>query len=193
MNNLWENVFKKDNKSRTIQKALSDNILFRTLNKSELKHIEQIIHERHYRAGEAIFNQGDVGVGMYIILKGSVDISVLDLDPSKDGTAREVFVTRLEKDDFFGELSLVEDNGSRSATARAAEETALLGFFKPDLLELLERQPAVGVKVVFRLAEVLGQRLKDTTEKITRLKTELKHIQTIEERSKSNESKSIST
>ncbi len=189
MNILWENVFKKNNKSRTIQKALSDNILFRNLTKSELVFVEQIIHERHYRAGEAIFNQGDVGVGMYIILKGSVDIAVVDVDLSRPEHHKEVFVTRLEKDDFFGELSLVEENGIRSATARSAEETVLIGFFKPDLLELLEKNPNTGVKVVFRLAEVLGQRLKDTTEKITRLKSELRLIQGLEERNKANEGK----
>ena len=141
MNFLWENVFKRDNKSRTIQKALSDNILFRNLTKSETKFIEQIIHERHYRTGEVVFNQGDVGVGMYIILKGSVDISVIDVNPVPPHDTREVFVTRLEKDDFFGELSLVEENGVRSASARSAEDSVLLGFFKPDLIELLERNP----------------------------------------------------
>ena len=42
------------------------------------------------------------------------------------------------------------------------------------------------MKVVFRLAEVLGQRLKDTTDKITKLKTELRLIQGLEEKAKSN-------
>ncbi len=189
---LWENVFKKDNSAQTIQKALANNILFRNLTKSELNFIKQIIHLRQYRAGEAVFSQGDVGVGMYIILKGSVDIAVIDVDVSRVDSAesqKEVFVTRLEKDDFFGELSLVEETGFRSATARAAEECLLLGFFKPDLMELLDRSPSTGVKVVFRLAEVLGQRLKDTTEKITRLKSELKLIQGLEERNKSHEGK----
>ena len=188
MNILWENVFKRDNKSRTIQKALADNILFRKLSTTELRLVEQIIHERHYRPGETVFSQGDVGVGMYIILKGGVDISVIDVDMTRSDQGREVQVTRLEKDDFFGELSLVEDNGSRSATARAAEDTTLLGFFKPDLMAIIERNPSTGVKIVFRLAEVLGQRLKDTTEKITRMKTELRKIQGLEERARGNES-----
>lgn len=186
---LWQNVFKKDNKSRSIQKALSDNILFRNLTIKELELIEKMIHVRSYRAGEAVFCQGDISVGMYIILKGIVDIAVVDLDVNQPEQQKEVFVTRLEKDDFFGELSLVEESGLRSATARATEETTLLGFFKPDLLELLERNPDTGVKVVFRLAEVLGQRLKDTTEKITRLKSELRLIQGLEERNKGHAGK----
>ena len=74
----------------------------------------------------------------------------------------------------------------RSASAKSAEDSVLLGFFKRDLIELLERNPATGVKVVFRLAEVLGQRLKDTTDKITKLKTELRLIQGLEEKVKSN-------
>jgi CRP-like cAMP-binding protein len=70
----------------------------------------------------------------------------------------------------------VEDAGRRSATSVASEDTVLIGFFKPDLLEILERSPGTGVKVVFRLAEVLGRRLKETTEKISQLKKEIRLI-----------------
>ncbi|NJM10327.1 MAG: hypothetical protein HC883_05575 [Bdellovibrionaceae bacterium] len=49
----------------------------------------------------------------------------------------------------------------------------LIGFFRPDLFEILDRQPATGVKILLRLSEVLGRRLKETTLKVTELKDEL--------------------
>ncbi|MBK9293779.1 MAG: cyclic nucleotide-binding domain-containing protein [Oligoflexia bacterium] len=176
MNFLWDNIFKKLDREQNIATILGNNILFRNLSKNELKFIENIVHIRKYRASEVIFRQNENGVGMYIIVKGKVDISVVDDILSDKSQEKDVVITRLEAGDFFGELSLVEDAGRRSATAVASEDTVLIGFFKPDLIEILERSPTTGVKVVFRLAEVLGRRLKETTEKITQLKKEIRVI-----------------
>jgi CRP/FNR family cyclic AMP-dependent transcriptional regulator len=181
LNFLWENIFKRFEKEQDITTILSKNILFRNLTKKELKFIENIVHIRKYRAGETIFRQSENGVGMYIIVKGRVDISVIDDLITDRMLEKDVVITRLEPGDFFGELSLVEDSGRRSATSVAAEDTVLIGFFKPDLLEILERSPSTGVKVVFRLAEVLGRRLKETTEKITQLKREIRLISELQE------------
>lgn len=172
VNFLWENIFRKADQEKNISAILSENILFQDLSKKELKFVENIVHVRHYRTGETVFRQGEVGVGMYIIVKGSIDIIVVDANEQE--TAKEVFITRLIAGDFFGELSLVEESGLRSATSKAHEETTLIGFFQPDLREILERSPTTGVKVVFRLAEVLGRRLKETTEKVSQLRKELR-------------------
>ena len=181
MNFLWDNIFKKFERQQDIISILSQNILFRNLTKKELRFIEKIIHIRKYRSGEVIFRQNENGVGMYIIVKGSVHISILDNLMMESDKEKEVVVARLEPGDFFGELSLVEDVSRRSATSSAAEDTVLIGFFKPDLLEILERSSTTGVKVVFRLAEVLGRRLKETTDKISQLKKEIKLLGELQE------------
>lgn len=177
MKYLWENYFKADRSALTIKSSLKDNILFKNLSSREIKIVEEIIHERHYRTGEVVFRQGEIGVGMYIIVKGAVDITVSDRDDEEPGQHKEILVTRLTQNDFFGELSLVEDNGRRSATATASADSVLIGFFKPDLLTILESTPVTGVKVVFRLAEVLGRRLKETSEKIKQLKIEVRALE----------------
>src|SRR5947209_5076712 len=120
VNFLWDNLFRPDQKRKTIRLSLKENILFRNLSARELHFLESIIHERHYRVGETVFRQGEMGVGMYIIVQGSVDIL---LAPARNAPKQstETFVTRLIAGDFFGELSLVEENGRRSATAIASE------------------------------------------------------------------------
>jgi CRP/FNR family cyclic AMP-dependent transcriptional regulator len=178
---LWDNIFKKYERQQDIGTILSQNILFRNLTKKELRFIEKIIHIRKYRAAETIFRQNENGVGMYIIVKGSVNISIVGDILLEGDKEKEVVIARLEAGDFFGELSLVEDLSRRSATSSAAEDTVLIGFFKPDLLEVLERSPTTGVKVVFRLAEVLGRRLKETTDKISQLKKEIRILAEIQE------------
>lgn len=173
VNFIWDNIFKRSERGKDLLHILGENYLFETLTKSELRFVKEMVHVRNYRPGEVVFRQGEIGVGMYLVATGSIDILVEDI-PSDKPEKQTVFVTRLGSGDFFGELSLVEENGRRTATAVASVETTLIGFFKPDLLEIVERNPSTGVKIVTRLAEVLGKRLKETTVKVTELKREMR-------------------
>jgi CRP-like cAMP-binding protein len=181
LNYLWDNIFKRQEREQDIRSVLSQNFLFRNLSKRELSLIQSLVHIRKYRAAEDIFRQNEAGVGMYIIVKGRVDISVLDDNLTERDKEKEIVVTTLEAGDFFGELSLVEEVSTRSATARAAEDSILIGFFKSDLLEVLDRSPEAGIKIVFRLAEVLGRRLKETTDRISQLKKEIRLLGELQE------------
>lgn len=170
MNNfLWENLIRKTKQESASRKSLRSNTLFQDLNPAEISLLEKIINVRNYRAGETIFRQGEVGVGMYIIVKGNVNIYVEENVP-ETGKIQNIHVTQLHEDDFFGDLALVEENGRRSATAVANDECVLIGFFKPDLIEITQRNPVAGVKILMRLGETLGIRLRQTTAKITEMK-----------------------
>lgn len=175
LNYMWDNLFRKDDEPQAVFEALKHTFIFQLLSKKELRFVQETVHVRSFKAGETIFRQGEIGVGMYILLKGSLDIFVDQSFDEDEPTSRQL-VTRLQAGDFLGELSLVENNSRRTATAVAAEESVLIGFFKPDLFEILERQPATGVKILLRLAEVLGRRLKETTLKVSELKDELRHL-----------------
>jgi CRP/FNR family transcriptional regulator, cyclic AMP receptor protein len=175
--NLWENVLRRRNSESDIIHFLKSSFLFQDLTQSEVDFLSQLVHIRHYQAGEAIFRQGDSGVGMYLILNGTVDIIMHD--PSSESANKEdneIFITRLEKGDFFGELSLVEEPSYRSATAVSLSPSILVGFFKPDLLQIIQRNPLTGNKISLRLAEILGRRLRETTEKVTELYMELNQL-----------------
>lgn len=167
MNFMWENIFKKSRNENDIGSILSENILFKDLTKRELRFVKNLVHIRHYKPGEPVFKQGEIGVGMYIIIHGELDITLENNDSSP------VYVTKLEPFDFFGEIALIEENGRRSANAVASKELKLLGFFKPDLQEIIERNPSTGAKILIRLAQVLGHRLKETSNKISNLKSEI--------------------
>ena len=173
VNFIWDNLFKKEAQKNDPVLILKENFLFQDLSSRELQFVREMIHTRSYRTGEAIFKQAEVGVGMYILVSGSVEIVVEDYDSEKKG---KTFVTQLTPQDFFGELSLVEDRGRRSASAYATSDSVLLGFFKPDLMEIVSRNPATGAKILYRLGQVLGKRLKETTGKVAQLKKELKSL-----------------
>jgi CRP/FNR family cyclic AMP-dependent transcriptional regulator len=161
---IWKDIFRpgKSEKKALIE-TLQENILFRTLTKRELRYISNFVYERTYEANEAVFHQSDRGLGMYIIAKGCVAIKT-------QNNQSEVLVTTLSEGSFFGEIALVDSNTVRTASAVALEKTTAIGFFKPDLSEILDRNPGIGVKILFQLATVLGKRLVETTELITVLK-----------------------
>jgi CRP-like cAMP-binding protein len=175
VNYLWDNLFKRDDRKQEIEAILKENFIFKILSKFELYLVRDLVHYRTYKPGECIFSQGELGVGMYIVAHGTLNITVEDLHSLNENN-RTVFVTRLSHGDFFGEISLVEQTGRRTATATAADEVVLLGFFKPDLVELIDRSPRTGVKILTRLGEVLARRLKETAERFTEVKRELREI-----------------
>jgi len=169
---MWENLFKKDADRKNISTFLKRNILFQDLTARELKFVTGIVHLRQYRAQETIFRQNEIGAGMYLIVNGAVHIFLGDeTDP-----AGETVIARLDAEDFFGEISLVETDGRRTATAVAAENSTLIGLFKPDLIDIFDRNPRAGVKIIFRLGEVLGRRLTESNHRLSTMEAEIKTL-----------------
>ena len=158
---LWADLFKQDKPEKSlIPSALRENVLFRTLSEREHKFLSTMVYERVYDPGEPIFRQGDRGFGLYIIAKGTVAIR------TQGEGSEQILVTKLTRGSFFGELSLLEMENLRSASAVALEKTVLVGFFKPDLKEIMDRKPAMGVRILQQLALVLGTRLIETTNRL---------------------------
>jgi len=140
-----------------------------------LKEVAAIVHKREYRSGEPVFYQGDPGLGMYIVQDGEVSIAIL----GKDGNEQELAV--LGEGDFFGELALL-DESPRSANAICKTDCTLIGFFRPDLFELIEKENTLGIKIVLKLAEIVAQRLRQTDKELSKVKSQLERLQTRDER-----------
>ncbi len=175
VNSVWANLFRRDKREQELISILKENYIFSSLNASELWFLKELVHVRTYAAGESIFRQGEIGIGMYIVSRGLVDVHVEDLQVEDTGSG-SLTITRLGAGDFFGEIALVEEGGRRSASATAVDECALIGFFKPDLLEIAARNPVTGNKILLRLSEVLGRRLKETADKVSELKREIRTL-----------------
>jgi CRP-like cAMP-binding protein len=155
---IWSDLFRPGETShRPLARILGENVLFKTLSGRELTYLSTQVHERVYEKGETIFEQDERGMGMYVIASGRVSIR------ERSGPAESVIAT-LEGGSFFGELALIEADSRRSASAVALERSTLIGFFKPDLFDILERKPEMGVKLLLQLSRVLGVRLVASNE-----------------------------
>ncbi len=159
MDSFWANIFKRKSDQQGTRQLLREIPLFARLSNRELDAIEAILYRRRYRAGETIFRQGEPGVGMYIVAEGVVSIIY---EPTSN------VLTELKHGDFFGEIALLNET-PRSATAQAKTACTLLGFFQPELLDMLDRNPRLAVKVLLPLAQIAGQRLIDADKKLLRM------------------------
>lgn len=165
---LWGNIFRKDEKEEeNIYTVLKKIPIFKDLSKKELRAIERILHKRTYKPDEVIFREGDPGVGMYIIEQGHVNIIL---------GKEEKLLAVLSNGEFFGEIALLSET-PRTATALAAIETYLLGFFQSDLFGLLETNPRMGNKILHRLAQMIADRLRFSNLENQQLKLKLNKLE----------------
>ena len=168
---LWANNFLKK-KSKEAQKVeiIEKAEIFHGLSKKELFEVEKTTYTRIYHPGEYIFRKSNPGDGMYIIMDGSVQI----VDERSDGN-EEITLVTLNNGDFFGEISLL-DESPRSASAKCNKKTEAMSFFRADLLDILNRRPMIGSKIILNLARVLGERLRATNNRLNELESKLNEI-----------------
>lgn len=126
--------------------------LFSSLTPRELKIVDSLLHQRQFLAGEVVFDEGEEGQALYILLSGTVTVSRL-----MEGK-REV-VAELSSGSFFGDLALL-DNTPRSGQIRAKEACEMAVFFRADFLALMEIDARIGYKISLQLARNLAQRLR---------------------------------
>ena len=159
---LWDNIFRQRAARGTIAAALARVPIFKGLSRAELGQVKNMVHARTYQPDEIVFLEGQPGTGMYVVTSGGVSIAL------NYRHEHEIVLAQLREGDFFGELSLL-DESARSASAVAVGATELVGFFRSDLMDLIEKSPRMGSKIMMALAEVLGERLRATNTELRRL------------------------
>jgi CRP-like cAMP-binding protein len=105
-----------------------------------------------YSAGQTVFEEGEVGTEMYVIQSGTVEV----IKRSRRG--EDKLLATLEKGDFFGEMSILEDV-PRTASARAKTDVELVRINQSTFDEMLRHNAEIAV----RMLRKLSRRLRETT------------------------------
>jgi len=140
---------------REVHEILTNVNFFQTLTPEELQQVGPIMHTRNFLPNETIVRQGAPGVGMHIIISGSADV----LLETTEGN--QIHLATLGEQQFFGEMSLL-DGAARAASVVARERSETLGFFRPDLMELIDHSPKLGFKIVWKVTQIMAGRLVET-------------------------------
>jgi CRP/FNR family transcriptional regulator len=128
--------------------------LFSSLRKKELKEVAKSCREGQYSPGSVLITQGEKGIGLFILTKGTVRIT----RANSPGGAEEELGTA-GAGDVIGELALLDDM-PRSATVTAVDEVTVLVLpvweFRIIMGRVLRSDPDVGLDMM----AVLSRRLR---------------------------------
>ncbi len=127
--------------------------LLKGLDPQVVEEIKDIMVEESYDEGTVLFEKGGTALDFYILLKGSVELSI-----GEDG-----YVTHVVKKpgDAFGWSSLV-DHHVYTATAVCSAPTKLQRVRNQDLMDIFGEYPADGVLFYKHVAGIIGRRLTTT-------------------------------
>ncbi|AUX33455.1 MULTISPECIES: cyclic nucleotide-binding domain-containing protein [Sorangium] len=139
---------------------LSKVPLFKGLTPAALELISRVASEETHALGTKIFEHGDPGDKLYILLEGKVRIS-----REIAGIGEEALAV-LGPGAVFGEMALL-DEAPRSADARVHERCRLLTVSKDAFEDLLFLHKELAYEVLWNVVRMLVQRLRETNNKLT--------------------------
>lgn len=111
-----------------------------------------------YEAAEhtLLFREGEPGSFMCLVVEGSVGIF------KEDSNMAEKCVALVGHGKTLGEMAII-DGEPRSATCITATAAKIILLTKENFLRILDDHPALGVKIVMKVARLLSQRLRKTS------------------------------
>jgi CRP-like cAMP-binding protein len=136
-----------------VVEALGESEIFGALYEDELKALARLGTTARHPAGRILFERGDPGDSLMIVLEGRVKISSLSAD------GREIVLNFIDPGQVFGEIALL-DGKPRTAGATTLEPSELFVLKRQAVLSFLEEKPLVAI----RLIGVLCQKLRRTTQ-----------------------------
>jgi CRP-like cAMP-binding protein len=144
----------------TTAEALSKVELFKGLSPKGLERVASITTEEGYPAGHVLFQEGDAGDRLYVIVEGKTRIS-----RRVPGMGEEALAV-LGPGSSFGEMALIDDV-PRSADAIVHERTRLLVLSKEAMQDLLFLDKELAYEVLWNTVRILSRRLRETNDKMT--------------------------
>lgn len=154
----------RESKSAEREAQLAKVPFFDGLTGDALAMIAQVTTEETHPYGTRIFQYGEPGDKLYIILEGKVRIS------REVGGMGEEALAVLGTGEVFGEMALL-DESPRSADTRAHERCRLLVITKDAFDDLLFLHKDLAYEVLWSCVRMLASRLRETNDKLTFLST----------------------
>jgi CRP/FNR family cyclic AMP-dependent transcriptional regulator len=136
--------------------------LFTGLDAATLEQLASISEVRPFAAGQAIFTEGEADASLFIVISGVVKID------KQVNAEQQQTLQQLKEGEFFGEISFVR-GGEHIATAQAVHDAEVLLIRRTEFDKLAARNPAVGYKIMLRMAGQMATLLRNMDEKFVEL------------------------
>ena len=112
-----------------------------------------------YDPGQVMFNAGDAADAAYIVIDGTVEISV----PTPSGP---IVINTMSKNEILGEIAIVGEV-PRTATAKAVSKLETLKISKELFIKIIRENPDAAIELI----KILAARLASTTNQLTRTRS----------------------
>jgi sigma-B regulation protein RsbU (phosphoserine phosphatase) len=129
--------------------------LFAGMSATERGLLANLLRQVEFPAGTLLFREGDPGDRFYLIIDGEIEVI------KALGTPDERTIASRRAGEFFGEMSLFERDGRRTASVVVRSPLRLLEMARADFDLLLQHHPSLAYEVV----RALSQRLDATHNK----------------------------
>ena len=143
-----------DNYNRV--EALQASQLFNDLLPLEKQYLADLAVERNLRPGDVLFEAGDLGDAMYVVVAGELGVEV------QAGTS-VAEVARLAAPDFVGEMALI-DKQPRAARVVAKTDVVLLAISHANIYSFARVHRNGFTWLVVNIAKNLANRLRAMNE-----------------------------
>lgn len=131
---------------------------FQGMTIDQLKVLASVCEEEMFEEDTRIFNEGDPGGALYVVVNGRVGI---EREKRKGSFAR---VATIEAHSYFGETSLFHGS-PRTASAIAIQDTLTLRLRREPLIALARQHPDLSLELI----NVLSERLREANDRIAEL------------------------
>jgi sulfate permease, SulP family len=146
----------------TLRVELSEVSLFSDFDTEMIDTLQQYMTKVSIKSGDYLFHINDPGEVLYVVMEGDIDI----LLPYSDDHYKRV--SKCGPGAFLGEIAFLK-HGLRSADAKATADSELLKLDLHAFAKLREQHPDVAIKLLMRLGQELGRRLRHADDELRRL------------------------
>ena len=119
--------------------------LFSALDRRDLRDVASTMRERRFNAGDVLAQEGQSGVGFFVIEEGEARVDVHGQE-----------VRRLGPGDYFGEIALIAES-PRTATITAETPLLALGLTSWEFRPIVETNASIAWKLLETLARRFGE------------------------------------
>jgi CRP/FNR family transcriptional regulator len=137
--------------------------LFGALNNSQLNTLLSQSHVEDCSEGKIIFRQGEEALHLYVLIQGSVELTV------KAEQKIDFMTSRIEKEGaVFGSPSLMEPF-RYNVTAICLKPSKVLVLEADDIKKNMQEDPKMGMEIMKMLASIYFNRLNDLRSGVSHL------------------------
>ncbi|MDH5637113.1 MAG: serine/threonine-protein kinase [Nitrospinota bacterium] len=140
-------------KQRVIQALKKNYLFFADFSDEEILEISKLSSRENFKPDHVIFEEGDRGDKIYVIIEGKVRIV------QRYGKPDQIELSVLKEGDCFGEMAVI-DNSPRSATAVVLEGPVTAMSINEIVMRIT--RPELCVKLYKNLASIISEKLRKT-------------------------------